>query len=121
MKMKFNLKKYTMSSNTNTVLGLLAGTAVGAIVGILYAPDTGVNTRRKISEKAKEVQNQMAEGASELKEQVLNKVHTKKDTLDTRVEALVSDVSYKTEDIITTLESKLADLKAKNKKLQKSS
>jgi hypothetical protein len=34
---------------------------------------------------------------------------------------LVSDVSYKAEDVITTLEKKLAELKAKNKKLQKTS
>jgi len=34
---------------------------------------------------------------------------------------LVTDISYKTEDVISTLETKLAELKAKNKKLQKTS
>ena len=42
-----------------------------------------------------------------------------RETLDTRVESLVSDISYKTEDVISTLEKKLAELKTKNKKLQK--
>ena len=33
------------------VLGILAGTAIGAGLGILFAPDSGCNTRKKISEK----------------------------------------------------------------------
>ncbi|MDD2982297.1 MAG: YtxH domain-containing protein [Crocinitomicaceae bacterium] len=33
------------------VLGVLAGVAVGAILGILIAPDKGSETRRKISQK----------------------------------------------------------------------
>jgi len=36
------------------------------------------------------------------------------------LENMVSDVSHKTEDVISTLEKKLAELKTKNKKLQKS-
>jgi hypothetical protein len=35
------------------------------------------------------------------------------------MEGLLSDVSYKADDVITALEEKLAELKAKNKKLQK--
>ncbi len=35
------------------------------------------------------------------------------------VESIVSSASYKADDIITALESKLKDLKEKNKKLQK--
>jgi hypothetical protein len=43
----------------------------------------------------------------------------KKVSLEDQVESIVSDVSYKTEDVITTLEKKLAELKKQNKKYQK--
>ena len=42
-------------SNSKTVLGFLAGAAVGSILGILFAPDKGTETRRKISETGSDV------------------------------------------------------------------
>jgi len=41
-----------MSKRGNNILfGFLAGAAVGAILGILYAPDKGSNTREKLSSR----------------------------------------------------------------------
>jgi len=38
-------------ANTKTVLGFLAGAAVGTLAGILLAPDKGAETRKKIARK----------------------------------------------------------------------
>ena len=43
-----------MANNTGTtILALLTGAAIGAGVGLLYAPDKGENTRKKLNKEAK--------------------------------------------------------------------
>lgn len=110
-----------MSNTSNTILGILAGSAIGAALGILFAPDKGENTRKRIAEQAVATMDTVAETAVDFKDRAATNIASKTDTLESKMENLVSDVSYKTEDMITILESKLAELKAKNKKLQKTS
>ena len=64
------------------LLGTLAGVAIGAIVGVLLAPDKGSETRRRISEKG----TGYADG-------LRNKVEGLKDKYNT----LVDDVTSKLE------------------------
>jgi gas vesicle protein len=109
-----------MSDNSNTLLGVLAGTAIGAALGILFAPDKGSNTRHKIANQAMEAKESLATTAYDLRDKAASTLASQRESLDTQLENIVSNVSHKTDDVITTLENKLAELKAKNKKLQKS-
>jgi gas vesicle protein len=38
----------------NVIIGLLAGIAAGALLGVLFAPEKGVDTRKKISKRSKD-------------------------------------------------------------------
>jgi gas vesicle protein len=42
-------------STSKILLGFVAGAAVGAVLGILFAPDKGAETRRKISEQGNDL------------------------------------------------------------------
>lgn len=44
-----------MNKTASALLGFLAGAAAGAITGILFAPEKGVKTRKKMGKKVKEV------------------------------------------------------------------
>lgn len=42
-------------SNSKILVGFLAGAAIGALAGILFAPDKGSNTRKKIATKTGDI------------------------------------------------------------------
>ena len=41
--------------NSKVITGILAGAAIGALIGILYAPDKGSKTRKKLYRKGEQV------------------------------------------------------------------
>ncbi|MDW5288246.1 YtxH domain-containing protein [Formosa sp. PL04] len=120
-----------MSKSGNAVLGLLAGTAIGALIGILYAPDEGSKTRKRLSKEASaaadkmnnsahDLKDKVSASAHDLKEKVSHAMEGKRGTLDEQLESIVTDASHKADDVISSLEKKLANLKEHNKKFQKS-
>jgi gas vesicle protein len=48
-----------MKTYSKVLLALGGGLAAGVLAGILYAPDKGTNTRKKISETAKDYADRM--------------------------------------------------------------
>ncbi|CAN1492548.1 GvpP Gas vesicle protein [Flavobacteriaceae bacterium] len=109
-----------MSNKTgNTIVAILVGTAIGAGLGILFAPDKGSKTREKIKDGLDDVKHDFKVKYNDVSDKLLNKVLIAKDDIDGNYENIVSTLSYKTEDVISFLENKLAELKLKNAKFQK--
>ena len=57
---------------SSVVLGILIGGAIGAIIGVLYAPDKGSNLRKKVRDEGEKL-------AEELKGKVKDKVNYYRD------------------------------------------
>ena len=109
-----------MSNNAgNSVLALLIGAAIGAGVGILFAPDKGSKTREKMKEDFDDAKDDLKHKFEDVTHKWRDKFEGSKHDLEETYEELVSNMSHKTEDVISFLETKLADLKEKNAKLQK--
>ena len=50
-----------MNDTGKIIAAFAAGAVIGAIAGVLFAPDKGSETRRKISEQGKKMANSMKE------------------------------------------------------------
>ena len=59
--------------SSKVVLGVLGGIAVGAIAGILLAPDKGSKTRKKIVSKGKDIADEMKSKFEDLYENATHK------------------------------------------------
>jgi gas vesicle protein len=60
-------------STSKILLGFVAGAAVGAALGILFAPDKGTETRRKISEQGNDIADNLKGKFSDLVDGVKEK------------------------------------------------
>ncbi|QDO93563.1 YtxH domain-containing protein [Formosa sediminum] len=108
-----------MKNLGNTIIGVVAGTALGAAMGILFAPDKGSKTRKMISKEAETTKNKISDHATELADTIAKKVNVKKATLEEKLEDIATDASLKSNDVIDALEKKLEVLKAKHRHFEK--
>jgi gas vesicle protein len=89
-----------MKENGKILSALLLGAAAGAVLGVLFAPEKGSETRKRIAENAEDLINQLQDKISEGKEaladlrekamdkmgEVKNKAFTKADDIRDNVE-----------------------------------
>jgi gas vesicle protein len=60
-------------SKGKVFLGVLAGVAAGALLGVLFAPDKGSKTRKKIARKKEDYVDSLKEKFNEFLESVADK------------------------------------------------
>lgn len=78
-------------SSGKILLGVLAGVAAGAALWILFAPDKGVNTRKKIVQKG----NDYVDSVKDKLDDLLDSISSRVDEVVDGVKEGVSDVAEK--------------------------
>lgn len=98
-----------MSKGGSNFLMFITGAVVGAAVGILYAPDKGINTRDKLSyrlDKYREMLESLLEDISEGKELGLS-------TAKSDGEKVISSAKVKAEQLLSDVDELLSQIKQK--------
>lgn len=105
-----------MSKTGNTILALVTGAAIGAGLGLLYAPESGDKTRKKISKNAKEAKKKLEKQIQETSDNLSASAKQAKKSFDHKLEDTLKTASSKADDILVTMEKKLEELRKKNAK-----
>jgi len=98
-----------MSKKTNTFLAFLSGALAGALIGILYAPDKGSNTRDKLSFLLDKYRTKLQEILDEL-------IEGKGETLSeakTEGEKVISNAKVKAEKLLGDVDQLIGQIKNK--------
>lgn len=108
-----------MANSGSSFLALITGAAIGAAIGLLYAPDSGENTREKLSREAQDAKDQFNKKYQETSSNLSSRAKKARIDFEHRLEDTLSSASYKADEILAALETKLDDLRKQNAKLQK--
>jgi len=86
-------------SSGKVLLGLLAGVAAGALIGVLFAPDKGWVTRKRIIKKSEDYAEDLTEKFNEFLDTISGKiddVEEEVENLKTKAESVKSQAKSAT-------------------------
>ena len=98
-----------MSKSSRSFWAFVVGATAGAIVGILYAPDKGENTRNKLYYQLNKYRDQLKE--------LINDIVDGKEVIETTAKSegkkVVQDAKIKAEKMLEDVEKMMTQIKAK--------
>lgn len=65
-----NLQIFDVMNPNKIIIGVLAGLAAGALLGILYAPAKGSDTRKKITKSGRDLTDAVKEKYNDIRETI---------------------------------------------------
>lgn len=107
-----------MANTGTTFLAFITGAAIGAGIGLLYAPDSGEQTRRKIGENARKAQDDLNKKYRETSSDLSSKANKARGDFERKLEETLVNASDKADHILEGLEEKLEELRKQNAKFR---
>jgi gas vesicle protein len=100
-----------MSKTTDNLMSFLAGASAGAILGILYAPDKGTNTRERLTYRLEKYKQKLEALLEELIEEEGEPVTS---FARSEGEKVIQDAREKAEKLLEDVDSLIGQIKDKN-------
>jgi gas vesicle protein len=98
-----------MSKSSRSFWAFVVGAAAGAVIGILYAPDKGENTRSKLYFQLNKYRDQL--------KQLINDIVEGKEVIETSAKSegkkVVNDTKVKAEKLLEDVEKMMSQIKSK--------
>ncbi len=91
------------------ILGALAGLAAGAVLGILFAPDKGTKTRKKIAQKSGDYVDELGDKFNELVNTMSQKIDTLKEEVSTMAENGKAQADAAINKVANAVKSKMSE------------
>jgi gas vesicle protein len=98
-----------MSKSSKTLLAFLTGVATGAVIGILYAPDKGENTRNQLTYKLNKYREQLQKLIADL----LDGQDLPESLAKTESKKVVNEAREKAEKLLSDVENLMGQIKGK--------
>jgi gas vesicle protein len=99
-----------MSDSSKTLLAFLGGAAVGAVVGLLLAPDKGTETRKKLLSRARDVGEDLGGALKDRYRSLMDGKGQIVDDLKDNAIGLVRDGANQNDQIARKLEKKIKNI-----------
>lgn len=107
-----------MSNTSNTIVGALAGAAIGVVAGLLFAPEKGEQLRSRIASETKNATDKLQAEAARIQKQVAESFSVEKKTMEDQLKDIIDNAGDDVEKMIDKLEDKLTALKNQNHQLE---
>ncbi len=98
-----------MSRSSKTLWAFIVGAATGAVIGILYAPDKGENTRNKLYFKLNKYRDQLTQLINEM----VDGKEVPESMAKTEGKKVVNDTKVKAEKLLEDVEKMMIQIKTK--------
>ena len=79
----------------NIAIGVLSGLVVGALLGVLFAPDKGTKTRKKIADKGNDLKDSFESNMSNLADTIQSKYDEVASKFDKTIDEVKAEVKAK--------------------------
>jgi len=100
-----------MSRKSNSLVSFILGAATGAVLGLLFAPDKGINLRSRLSYKLDKYKAML----EELIEDLLNDADSPISSAKTKSEKVINDAKEKAEKLLEDVDDLIGHIKKEEK------